>query len=78
MTKTPNDYKEESYEWNRRNQGAFSNEPVMELYRRIRWLEDSFPNFELMKKYPALQEAYKEYKTIETLILSGENDKEGK
>lgn len=31
-----------------------------------------------MKKYPALQEAYKEYKTIETLILSGENDKEGK
>ena len=75
MTKTPDDYFDESITWNISQHGKFSNEPTMELYRRIRCLEDKLPNMELIMKYPALTEAYKEYKVIETLVLSGENEK---
>jgi hypothetical protein len=32
------------------------------------------PNFELMEKYPALREAYENYKVMEALLLGGEEN----
>jgi hypothetical protein len=32
------------------------------------------PNFELMEKYPALREAYENYKVMEALLLGGDED----
>ena len=32
------------------------------------------PNFELMEKYPALREAYDNYKVMEALLLGGDED----
>jgi hypothetical protein len=32
------------------------------------------PNLELMKKYPALREAYENYKVMEALLLGGEEN----
>jgi hypothetical protein len=46
--------------------------PVMDLDERIRKLEKLLPNQEMLDKYPALAEAYKQYKIIEKIILSGE------
>ncbi len=52
--------------------------PIMDLDNRLRELEARMmiinqPTPEQLEKYPALVEAYKEYKTIERLILN--NDK---
>ena len=42
---------------------------------RIKYLEERLlvvePQFEMMDKYPALREAYNEYKTVERLIIQG-------
>lgn len=77
MTKTPRDYYDEGLAWNRSNAGRRSHEPVIDLFQRIRCLEDRLlemePKIDLMLKYPALAEAYKEYKIVEKIILSGEN-----
>lgn len=34
------------------------------------------PNFELMEKYPALREAYENYRVMEALLLGGNNEDE--
>lgn len=45
------------------------------LEARIRQLEERLllvePQFQMMDRYPALREAYNEYKTIERLIIQG-------
>ena len=45
------------------------------LEARIRQLEERLllvePQFQMMDTYPALREAYNEYKTIERLIIQG-------
>ncbi len=52
--------------------------PCMDLDERLREVEKRLlliaPPPEILSKYPALAEAYREYKIVETLILGKENE----
>jgi hypothetical protein len=62
--------------WNFQQQGKRYEDVIGGLEERIRILEARMlilePHLELFDKYPALREAYKEYKVIERLILGNE------
>ena len=61
----------ETQEWARKYSNACvaPEVPVMDIEERVRQLEKYLPKFDQFEKYPALKEAYKEYMTIEKLIL---------
>jgi hypothetical protein len=63
------DFEKSTTDWAASFKGAESKVPVMDLDRRVRLLEKMLPQFEQFIKYPALAEAYREYKVIETLVL---------
>ena len=65
-----------SVTWRSYNVGRKTEDVITELELRIRKLEERLlviePQLELMEKYPALKEAYNEYKLVERLIIQKE------
>ncbi len=62
-------FKKETVDWSNSFRGQETKIPVMDLDQRLRKLEATLPQLDQFVKYPALAEAYREYKTIERLIL---------
>lgn len=71
-----NDFCEETKQWGDGYIGSHSKFPVMDLDDRLRRVEKRLliidPNPEHLAKYPALAEAYREYKLIERLVLGND------
>ena len=63
-----------SVTWRSYNAGRKTEDVISELELRVRKLEERLlviePQLELMEKYPALKEAYNEYKLVERLIIN--------
>jgi len=70
--KTKRQLKDEAEIWAASYFGG-SREPAIDLYVRIRELEEKLnriePNNEILEKYPALKEAYEIYKITKVLTL---------
>jgi len=73
-----NEFCEETQEWSRYycDAGVTNAIPSMDLDERLRIIEKRLliidPPAETLSKYPALAEAYREYKLIEKLTLENE------
>jgi len=70
------EFTEETLDWSRAYVGANNKYPVMEIEERLRAVERRLliiaPSNEVLAKYPALAEAYREYKLIERLTLGND------
>lgn len=75
------EFTEGTLNWSRAYVGANNKYPIMEIEERLREVEKRLlivdPSTESLSKYPALAEAYREYKIIEKLVL-GENNEASK
>jgi hypothetical protein len=75
-----NEFNLETQRWSQdfSSAGVLNSIPCMDLDERLRAVEKRLllvaPPVETLSKYPALAEAYREYKTIEALILGQEDD----
>lgn len=71
-----NDFCQETKDWADSYIGSQSKFPVMDLDDRLRRVEERLlildPPAGTLAKYPALAEAYREYKLIERLVLGNE------
>jgi len=71
-----NDFCQETKDWSDGYIGSQSKFPVMDLDDRLRTIEKRLliidPPAETLAKYPALAEAYREYKLIERLVLGND------
>jgi len=70
------EFSEETLSWSRAYIGANNKYPVMEIEERLRAVEERLliiaPSNEALAKYPALAEAYREYKLIERLTIGND------
>ncbi len=70
------DFDQETQEWSAKYRGYETTIPVMDIEERLRRVERQLllvaPAEEMLAKYPALREAYREYKLIERLVLSND------
>ena len=71
------EFSEKTLSWSRGYAGANNKYPIMEIEERLRAVEERLliiaPDNVTLSKYPALAEAYREYKIIEKLTIG--NDK---
>ena len=76
MIKQISDFSEETREWQSDYKGSEIKVPIMDLDERLRQVERRLliidPPAQTLAKYPALAEAYREYKLIERLTLGNE------
>ncbi len=74
--RSKNDFGQETINWSKSYLGGDSTLPVMDIEERLRAVEKRLliiaPPGELLAKYPALAEAYREYKLIERLTLGND------
>jgi len=70
------EFSEETLSWSKAYVGANNKYPVMEIEERLRAVEERLliiaPSNEVLAKYPALAEAYREYKLIERLTIGND------
>lgn len=70
------EFTEETISWSKSYTGSSNKYPVMELEERLRAVEKRLliidPPANVLAKYPALAEAYREYKLIERLVLGND------
>jgi hypothetical protein len=68
--------REETHEWFDNHRKALQQHAVLDLDDRLRAVEERLliigPSPEALAKYPALAEAYREYKLIERLVLGND------
>lgn len=73
-----NDFCQETKDWHDSYIGSNSKFPVLDLDNRLRKIEERMlildPPSDIPSKYPALAEAFKEYKAIEKLVLGNKDD----
>jgi hypothetical protein len=71
-----NDFCQETKDWSDGYIGANNKFPVMDIDDRLRAVEKRLliiaPSDDILAKYPALAEAYREYKIIERLVLGND------
>lgn len=74
--RTGSEFNYETEVWGSNFNGSLNKAPVMDLDERLRAVEKRLliidPPAEILTKYPALAEAYREYKLIERLVLGNE------
>jgi hypothetical protein len=74
--KQPSEFCEETIAWQKLYTYAPIKSPMMDLDDRLREVEKRLliidPPTETLAKYPALAEAYREYKLIERLVLGND------
>ncbi|HEY6435656.1 MAG TPA: hypothetical protein VIY47_03635 [Ignavibacteriaceae bacterium] len=71
--KYSSDFCQETHDWGDSYRGSLSKMPVLDLDDRLRAVEKRLliidPPADTLSMYPALAEAYREYKLIERLVL---------
>ncbi len=63
------EFEKQTDEWRKKFFGARIELPCMNLDTRLRMIESKMPRFDKMAEYPALKQAYEEYKIMEKLIV---------
>lgn len=76
MSNPENEFDPETVAWSKSYRGANNTYPVMDIEQRLRRVEKRLliidPPAAHLDKYPALREAYENYKIIERLTLGND------